>query len=97
MIGSQQVLEPYDIGPPDYEVMDWEIEETIELLLERAVETGEMHSQAHHARTGNFAPFAHRATTSYHAIDAIRLLQAQLAAEKERYAALLAKTQGDVK
>lgn len=74
-IGTQLVFEPHDIGPPDYELMDWQVEETIELLLDRAVEVGERHSLAHIAAGRGPAPYAHRACTSYHAIEAIRYFQ----------------------
>lgn len=78
LIGSQRVLDAWCIGPPDYELMDWQIEETIDCLLDTAVAVGEAHSQAHFVRTGEYAPYAHRGCTSYHAIEAIRHLQAKV-------------------
>lgn len=79
MENSQQVLPQDDIGPPDYELLDWQIDETIECLLYQAVELGEAHSQSTFQRTGKYAPFAHQATTVYHAIQIIRVLQQQIA------------------
>lgn len=82
LIGTQEVLEPWDIGPPSYAILDWEVEETIELLLEHAVEIGEMHSQMMIAAGRGPTPRAHRACTQYHAIEIIRRLQADLAAAR---------------
>jgi len=77
--GTQQPIEPTEIGPPDYEIMAWKIEETIELLLDQAISIGEEHSQAAMLGGQLPAPRAHQATTQYHAIEAIRYLQAKLA------------------
>jgi hypothetical protein len=85
LIGTQQVLDAPDIPPPDYELLGWEIDETIDCLLDRAVEVGEQHSQAMIAAGRGPAPFAHRACTSYHAIEIIRLLQKELADLQEKY------------
>lgn len=84
-LGTQWVLEPHDIPPPDYELLGWEINETIDCLLDRAVEIGEQHSQAMIAAGRGPAPYAHRACTSYHAIEIIRLLQKELEDLKEKY------------
>jgi len=83
--GTQWVLESYDIPAPDYDLMPSEIESTIDELLDRAVEVGEQHSQAMIARGRGPAPYAHRACTSYHAIEIIRLLQKELEDLKEKY------------
>ena len=72
-IGTQLVLEPGDIEPPDYELMDWQVDETISELLDRAVEIGEQVSQANIARGRGPAPYAHRACTAYHAIEIIAM------------------------
>jgi hypothetical protein len=79
LIGTQQVLESYDIPAPDYKVSDLEIESTIDELLDRAVEIGEVISQGNLARNGKPAPYAHQACTAYHAIEIIRQLQAEVA------------------
>ena len=78
MENSQQVLPQDDIGPPDYELLDWQIEETIECLLRRAVELGSVHSEIMFQKTGKHTPHAHRSTTAYHAIQIIRMLQEKL-------------------
>lgn len=76
---SNQIVTPQDdITGPDYEIMDWQIEETIECLLEQAVELGSIHSENMFLKTGKHAPFAHQATTAYHAIQIIRMLQEKL-------------------
>ena len=94
-LGTQLVLEPTDIGPPDYELRDWEVEETIELLLEKAVELGERSSQATMAAGRGPAPHAHRANTYYHAIEAIRFYQAKATALQDRLDLLLLERNGD--
>jgi hypothetical protein len=80
MIKNQLVLSPALIPAPsvDDRFSDWEIETCIENLLEQAVEIGEAHSHLHYQRTGVHAPYAHRAVTTYHAIQIIRQLQQQI-------------------
>jgi dTDP-glucose pyrophosphorylase len=78
LIGTQQVLESYDIPAPSYRVGDLEIESTIDELLDRAVEIGEAISQGNLIWKGTAAPYAHQACTAYHAIEAIRQLQAEV-------------------
>lgn len=76
---SNQIVTPQDdITGPDYEIMDWQIEETIECLLRRAVELGSVHSEIMFQKTGKHTPHAHRSTTAYHAIQIIRMLQEKL-------------------
>lgn len=94
-LGTQLVLEAHQIPAPDYELMDWQIDETIELLLERAVEVGEQHSQAMIAAGRGPAPYAHRACTSYHAIEAIRFLQKKLEDLQDRYDNALLELNGE--
>jgi hypothetical protein len=84
-IGTQLVLEGHAIPAPDYELHDTEIESTIDELLDRAVEVGERVSQANIARGQGPAPYAHRACTAYHAIEAIRFLQQKLEDLQDRY------------
>jgi len=78
LIGTQQVLESYDIPAPDYKVSDLEIESTIDELLDRAVEIGEAVSQGNLIWKGTSAPLAHQACTAYYAIEIIRQLQTQV-------------------
>jgi hypothetical protein len=78
-IGTQLVLESWDIPAPAYELLGTDIESTIEELLEKAVATGEAFSQMRVQRDGSTAPFAHRANTHYHAIEIIRYYQQELA------------------
>jgi hypothetical protein len=81
LIGTQLVLSLENIGPPDYELSDWQIEETLDELLDRAIEIGEQHSQHMIAAGRGPTPHAHRACTAYHAIEIIRLLQSRLGAK----------------
>jgi hypothetical protein len=94
-IGTQQVLDPADIGPPDYELLPWLVEETIDCLLDQAVRTGEEVSQGNIARGRGPAPYAHRACTSYHAIEVIRWYEQQLDDLRARYNQLVATTGPD--
>lgn len=72
-----------EIKVPEYTISENEIEQTIDLLYLKALETGEAHSE-HLIMAGRGpAPHAHRATNSYHAIEIIRQLQAQIQALKE--------------
>lgn len=84
-IGTQLVLEPHEIAAPDYALLDSEIESTIDELLDRAVELGEAHSQYMIAAGRGPTPYAHRACTPYHAIEAIRYLQKKLEDLQHKY------------
>ena len=65
--------------------MDWQIEECIEILEERAKETGDALNaimSARCAKEGTVwqgAPLAYQATNSWHAIEIIRQLQTEIA------------------
>lgn len=76
--GSQEVL-PIDlIGPPVYELHEWQYDETIEYLLAHAIDIGERHSLAMQAAGHGPTPYAHRGTGMYNAIQLIRLLEKQV-------------------
>lgn len=93
--GSQIALPPDEIKPPDYEILDWEIEETVELLLDNAIRIGEQHSQGMQAAGRGPTPYAHRACTSYHAIEIIRRLQLELKAAEDTIEALHLEQAGE--
>jgi hypothetical protein len=76
---TQNVLPLAKIPKPDTNYQSWEIESILEILLEKAVETGEIHSQMFFEHKGQYAPQAHRATTMYRAIEIIRQLQYEVA------------------
>ena len=67
-----------------YELLDWQIDETMECLLDRAIEIGEQVSQGNIARGQGPAPFAHRACSAYHAIEIIRWYQERVKELEER-------------
>jgi hypothetical protein len=90
MVGTQLVTPVHMIPAPDYRILDSEIEGTIDILQEHAIEIGEKHGQQMVAAGRSAPPFAHRACTYYHAIEAIRQLQADVALEKKRYEQLSA-------
>lgn len=93
--GTQTPLAPEDIGPPDYPMLPQYIDETIDCLLDNAIRIGERVSQGNIANNGKPAPFAHRACTSYHAIEIIRYLQQELADLQERYDTVLSELNGE--
>lgn len=86
--GTQTPLKPSDIPAPDYELHEWEIESTVDELLDQAVRLGETHSQMRIAAGRPAAPMAHTACTSYHAIECIRFLQKKLVALQAKYETL---------
>jgi hypothetical protein len=68
--------------------MSWEIEASVDELLDSAVRLGENMSQRRIAYGGSPLPYAHRACTAYHAIESIRWLQQKLAEAYEKLAEL---------
>lgn len=68
-----------DIKKPKHRYQQQDFDETLEILFDRALETGEQVSQGNIARGRGPAPRAHMACTSYFAIEIIRQLQADLA------------------
>lgn len=93
-IGTQLVLDSWDIPAPNYELLNTDIEGTIEELLDTAVTKGEAFSQMRVARDGSSVPFAHRASTEYHAIEIIRYLQQEVASLQAANATLTTKLNG---
>lgn len=96
-LGTQWVLEPWDIPAPDHQLLDTDIEETIDLLLDRAIEIGERVSQGNIARGQGPAPYAHRACTAYHAIEVIRYLQKKLNDLQLQHDSIMLEFNGDRK
>jgi hypothetical protein len=90
MVGTQLVTPVHKIPAPAYRILDGEIESTIDELHEQAIELGERVAQQMLAAGRSAPPFAHKACTYYHAIEAIRQLQADVALEKKRNAQLSA-------
>lgn len=93
--GTPRVLQPRDTTGPDYELLDWQIDETIEELLDQAIEVGERPSQGNMARGQGPAPYAHRACAAYHAIEIIRLLQQKLQDLQDHYDTALIELNGE--
>jgi mevalonate pyrophosphate decarboxylase len=58
--------------------MEWQIEECIECLERSARKIGDTHSQIMEAKGRGSTPFAYQSTNSWHAIEIIRELQAEI-------------------
>jgi hypothetical protein len=77
---SQQAVPLQDVPVPEKKYLDWEIDSILGILYDKAIEIGEAHSQAHFQRTGQYAPYAHRASTGFKMVEIVRQLQAENAA-----------------
>ena len=61
-----------------HEFLDWEIEETVDLLTQFAKEIGDRFNAGRPENGRAIAPNAYKASTEYHAVEIIRSLQAKI-------------------
>jgi hypothetical protein len=75
---TQQIIEQSQIPAPIDKYSDWEIESLLGIFYDKAIETGEAHSQIHFSRTGKYTPLAYQASTGFKIVEIVRQLQQEI-------------------